>query len=154
MVIMKLVMVNPFGRSHAGQYMQQIMLSQTLTKTCAICVSNRTSTMSLNNPAETGLTGPVVAGFMKSVLRITRLTALAKIGFVIIVWIFLIDFVWCLLPKVACVFVCAPSSCFWYNIKLVPQCRAAKAVCSAVACKGTESKAFVRERKFLGGVDN
>ena len=153
MVIMKMVMVNPFGRSHAGQYTQQIMLSQTLTKTCAVCVLNRT--MLLNNPAETGLTVPVVAGFMKSVLRITRLTALAKIGFVIIVWIFLIDFVWCLLPKVACVF--APSSCFWYkiyNIKFVPQCRAAKAACSGVACKGTESKASVRERKFLGGVDN
>ena len=152
-MIMKLVMVNP-GRSHTGQYTQQIMLSQTLMKTCAVCVLNRTSTMSLNNPAETGLTVPVVAGFMKSVLRITRLTALAKIGFVIIVWIFLIDFVWCWLPKVACVFVCAPSSCFWYkiySIKLVPQCRAAKAACSGVACKGTESKAFVRERKFLGG---
>ena len=61
---------------------------------------------------------------------------LAKIGLVIIVWIFLIHFVWCLLPKVACVFVCAPSSCFRYkiyNIKLVPQCRAAKAACSGVA---------------------
>ena len=51
----------------------------------------------------------------------------------------------------SCLCVCAPSSCFWYNIKLVLQCRAAKAACSGVACKGTESKAFVRERKFLGG---
>ena len=55
----------------------------------------------------------------------------------------------------SCLCVCAPSSCFWYkiyNIKLVPQCRAAKAACSGVACKGTKSMAFVRERKFLGGL--
>ena len=54
----------------------------------------------------------------------------------------------------SCLCVCAPNSCFWYktyNIKLVPQCRAAKAPCSGVVCKGIESKAFVQERKFLGG---
>ena len=62
-MIMKLVMVNPFGRSHAGQCTQQIMLSQTSTKTCAVSVLNRTSTMSLNNPAETGLTVPVIFFF-------------------------------------------------------------------------------------------